>query len=52
MTPQRALGVDLIMQYTFKGKDNTSINFMWLTMIDPETSWFDTIKLPTVVKID
>jgi hypothetical protein len=35
MTPQRALGVDLIRQYTLKGKDNTNINFMWLTMIDP-----------------
>jgi hypothetical protein len=52
MTPQRALGVDLIKQYTLKGKDNTSINFMCLTMIDPAISLFDTIRLPTVTKID
>jgi hypothetical protein len=44
MTPQRALGVDLIRQYTLKGKDNTSNNFMCLTMIDPAVSWFDTIN--------
>ncbi len=34
-----------------KGKDNTSINFMCLTMIDPAISWFDTIWLPTVTKL-
>ncbi len=38
MTPQRALGVDLIKQYTIKGIDNTSVDFMCLTMIDPATS--------------
>ncbi len=51
MTPQRVLGVDLIRQYTLKGKDNTSISFMCLTMIDPATSWFDTIKLPAVTSL-
>jgi hypothetical protein len=50
MTPKRALGVDLIRQYTLKGKYDTSINFMYLTMIDPAISWFNTIKLPTVSK--
>ncbi len=35
MTPQRALCVHLMRQCTLKGKDNTSINFMCLTMIDP-----------------
>jgi hypothetical protein len=52
MTPLRALYVDLTRQYTLKGKDNTSINFMCLTMIDPSTSWFNIIQLPTVIKID
>jgi hypothetical protein len=51
MTPQRALCVHLMREYTLKGKDNTSINFMCLTMIDPATSWFNTTKLPTVTKI-
>jgi hypothetical protein len=51
MTPQRALGGDLIRQYTLKGKYNTSIKFMFLTMIDPATNWFDTIKLPTVTSL-
>jgi hypothetical protein len=50
-TPQRALCVDLIKQYTLKGKENTSINYMCLAMIDPATSWFDTIKLPTVTSL-
>jgi hypothetical protein len=52
MIPQRALGVDLIRQYTLKGKENTSKNFMCLTMIDSAIRWFETIKLPTVTKID
>jgi hypothetical protein len=51
MTPQRALCVHLIRQYTLNGKDNTSINFMCLAMIDPATSWFITIKLPTVTSL-
>jgi hypothetical protein len=45
------LCVDLMRQYTVKGKDNTSINFMCLTMIDPETSWFNKIELPIVTKM-
>jgi hypothetical protein len=51
MTPWRALCVDLIGQYTLKDKDNTSINFMCLTMIDPAKSWFKIIELPTVTKL-
>ena len=42
------LGVDLIWQYTLNGKDNTSNNFMCLTMIDPATSWFIKIELTIV----
>jgi hypothetical protein len=45
------LGVDLKEQYTFIGKDNTSINFMCRTMIDPATSWIITVELPMVTKL-
>ncbi len=48
MTPWRALCVDLVGPYTLKGKDSSSIDFMCLTMIDPATSWFEIVELPTV----
>jgi hypothetical protein len=51
MTPWLALHVDLIGPYTLKGKDNTSITFMYLTMIDLATSWFEIVELPTVTKL-
>ncbi len=51
MIPWSTLGVDLISQYTLKGKDNTSINFMCFTMFAPTTSWFNIIQLPTVAKL-
>jgi hypothetical protein len=47
-TPWRALCVDLVGPYTFKGKDGSSIDFMCLTMIDPATNWFEIVELPTV----
>jgi hypothetical protein len=47
-TPWKALCVDLVGPYTFKGKDGSSIDFMCLTMIDPATSWFEIVELPTV----
>jgi hypothetical protein len=47
-TPWKALCVDLIGPYTLKGKDGSSIDFMCLTMIDPATSWFKIVELPTV----
>jgi hypothetical protein len=50
MTPQITLWVDLIRQYTLKSKDNTSMSFMCLTMIDPATSWLNIIKLPIIIK--
>ncbi len=50
MTPWRALCVDLIGPYTLKGKNGSSIDFMCLTMIDPATSWFKIVELPTVTK--
>ncbi len=50
MTPWKVLCVDLIGPYTMKGKgkDYLSIDFMCLTMIDPATSWFKIMELPTV----
>jgi hypothetical protein len=42
------LCVDLIGPYTLKGKYGSSIYFMCLTMIDPATSWFEIVELPTV----
>jgi hypothetical protein len=48
MTPWKALCVDLIGPYTLKGKDGSSIDFMCLTMINPATSWFEIVELPTV----
>ncbi len=47
-TPWKALCVDLIGPYTLKGQDESSIDFMCLTMIDPTTSWFKIVELPTV----
>jgi hypothetical protein len=34
--------------YTLKGQDGSSIDFMCLTMINPATSWFKIVELPTV----
>jgi hypothetical protein len=48
MTPWKALYVDLVGPYTLKGKDGSSIDFMCLTMINPSTSWFKIVELPTV----
>jgi hypothetical protein len=47
-TPWKALYVDLIGPYTLKRQDGSSIDFMCLTMIDPATSWFEIVELPTV----
>ncbi len=44
--PWEALCVDLIGPYTLKGKDETEIDFMCLTMIDPASSWFEIVELP------
>ncbi len=49
-TPWKALCVDLIGTYTLKGKDGLSIDFMCLTMINPTTSWFEIVELPTVAQ--
>jgi hypothetical protein len=49
-TPWKALCVALIGPYTLKGKDGSSIDFMCLTMIDPQTGWFEMVELPTVAQ--
>ncbi len=46
--PWRALCVDHVGPYTLKGKDRSSIDFMCLTMINPTTSWFEIVEVPTV----
>jgi hypothetical protein len=50
-TPWEALCVDLIGPYTLKGKDGLSIDFMALTMIDPASSWFEVVELPTIMQL-
>jgi hypothetical protein len=47
MTPWTALCVDLVGPYTLNDKDSSSIDFMCLTMINPATSWFKIVELPT-----
>jgi hypothetical protein len=44
--PWECLCVDLIGPYTLKGKDNSQIDFMALTMINPPSSWFKIAELP------
>jgi hypothetical protein len=50
MTPWIALCADRIGPYTLKGKDGSSIDFMCLTMINPATSWFEIVELPTATQ--
>jgi hypothetical protein len=46
--PWECLCVNLIGQYTLKGKDYLQIDFMALTMIDTSSSWFEIAELPIV----
>ena len=39
---------DLIGPYTLKGEDGSIFDFMWLTMIDPTTWWFEVVELPNM----
>jgi len=50
-TPWEALCVDLVGPYTLKGKDGLSIDFMALTMINPASSWFEVVELPTIMQL-
>ena len=45
-TPWECLCVNLIGPYTLRGKDESEIDFMCLTMIDPAPSWFEMSELP------
>ncbi len=47
-TPWRELFEDLVGPYILKAKDSSSIDFMCLTKINPATSWFEIVELPTV----
>ncbi len=49
--PWECLCVDLIGQYTLKGKDNLQIYFMALIMIDPTSNWFEIAELPVVKQL-
>jgi hypothetical protein len=48
-TPWEASCVDLVGPYKLKGKDSLSIDFMALTMINPASSWFEAVELPTIM---
>jgi hypothetical protein len=49
--PWECLCVDLIGPYTLKGKYNSQIDCMALTMIDPASSWFEIAELPVVEQL-
>jgi hypothetical protein len=50
-TPWEVLCVYLVGWYTLKGKDGLSIDFMALTMINPASSWFEVVELPTIMRL-
>jgi hypothetical protein len=49
--PWECVFVDLIGLYTLKGKDNSQIDFMALTMINPASSWFEIAEMPIVEQL-
>jgi hypothetical protein len=49
--PWECLYVNLIGPYTLKGKDNSQINFMALSVFDPTSSWFEIAELPVVTRL-
>jgi hypothetical protein len=49
--PWECLCVDLIGPYTLKSKDNSQVDFMALTMIDPASSWFEIAELPVIKQL-
>ncbi len=50
ITLWKVLCVNLIGPYVLKGKDGSEVDFMCLTMMDPETNWFEIVELPVVDK--
>ena len=51
LSPWEALCVDLVGPYTLKSKDSLSIDFMALNMINPASSWFEVVELPTIMQL-
>jgi hypothetical protein len=49
--PLESLCVDLIGPFTLKGKDNSQIDFMALTMIDPALICFEIVELSVVKRV-
>jgi hypothetical protein len=49
--PWECSWVNLIGPYTLKGKDNSQIDFMALTMINPTSSWFEIVELPVITHL-
>ncbi len=45
LEPWQTLYMDPIEPYTLKDKDDTEIDLMCVTMIDPATSWFEIVEL-------
>jgi len=50
-TPWEALCVNLAGPYTLNGKDGSLKDFMALTMINPASSWFEVVELPTITQL-
>jgi hypothetical protein len=50
-TTWEALCVILVGPYTLNGIDGLSIDVMALTMIDPASSWFKVVELPTITRL-
>ncbi len=46
----KVLCANLIGPYVLKRKDGSEVDFMCLTMMDPETNWFKVLELPVVDK--
>ena len=43
--------VDIIGPYTIKARDKTILDLTFLNMIDPVTSWFEIVELPTTIVV-
>ena len=42
--------MDLVGPCTLKNKDGTEVDFIFLTMIDPASSWFEIVELPVTTE--
>jgi hypothetical protein len=50
-SPWEAGCVDLVGPYTLKGKDDSAVIIMALTMINSTFSWFEIVELPLIIKL-